>query len=290
MIFTLYGDYIRHYGNEIWIGSLIRLLEAFGHNEQSVRAAISRMNKQGWVTSRKAGNKSFYRLTDRGVRRMDEAAHRIFKLKPEAWDGKWRLFLYNIPEDKRQIRDELRQELIWSGFGPLSNGLWMTPNDLEGQVNDIIEKYGIHDYVHFFVSENRGPKKDREFVDKCWNINEINERYDAFIKKYSEKYILDKNKIEKGDMNDETCFVERTTLVHEYRKFLFVDPGLPQDLLPEKWLGEAAAVLFRDYYRLLAKPASRFFEKIFIGGNGYAKKNDAYDALDHPYIIDADSK
>jgi phenylacetic acid degradation operon negative regulatory protein len=32
MIFTLYGDYIRHYGNEIWIGSLIKLLGEFGHN------------------------------------------------------------------------------------------------------------------------------------------------------------------------------------------------------------------------------------------------------------------
>lgn len=58
MIFTLFGDYIRHYDNVIWIGSLIRLLEEFGHNEQSVRAAISRMSKQGWVQSEKIGNKS----------------------------------------------------------------------------------------------------------------------------------------------------------------------------------------------------------------------------------------
>lgn len=58
MIFTLYGDYIRHYGNEIWIGSLIRLLEEFGHNEQAVRAAISRMNKQGWIVSANRGTKA----------------------------------------------------------------------------------------------------------------------------------------------------------------------------------------------------------------------------------------
>jgi phenylacetic acid degradation operon negative regulatory protein len=289
MIFTLYGDYIRHYGNEIWTGSLIRLLEAFGHNEQSVRAAVSRMNKQGWVTSRKDGNKSYYRLTERGIRRMDEAAHRIFKFKPEDWDGKWRLFIYTIPEEQRHIRDELRQELIWSGFGLLSNGLWITPNDLEGQVKDIIEKYGIQEHVNFFISENRGPKEDSVFVQNCWNIDEINERYEAFIKHYSEKYILAKSKIEKGIMNDEECFVDRTNLVHEYRKFLFVDPGLPLELLPEKWLGEVAATLFRDYYRVLAQPASRFFEKIFIGENEFAKKNETYDALDHPYIIDVET-
>ncbi|TCP29244.1 PaaX family transcriptional regulator [Scopulibacillus darangshiensis] len=286
MIFTLYGDYIRHYGSEIWIGSLIRLLEPFGHNEQSVRAAISRMNKQGWVTARKIGNKSFYSLTDRGVKRMDEAAHRIFKLKPEKWDGQWRMFMYTIPEEKRNIRDELRKELVWSGFGMLSSSCWITPNILDKQVEDIIQKYDINRYVHIFTAENKGPQNNKQLVHDCWDIEDINKRYDQFIKFYSEKYVVDKNKIEKGVMSDKECFVERTKLVHEYRKFLFVDPGLPLDLLPEKWLGEYAGALFGDYYRALAKPANRFFEHIFVGNNGKAKRSKEYDVMDHPLIID----
>lgn len=100
MIFTIYGDYIRHYGNKIWIGSLIRLLKEFGHHEQSVRVAISRMMKQGWLESEKKGNKSYYFLTTRGEARMEEAAIRIFKLKPNDWDGKWRMLMYTIPEEK----------------------------------------------------------------------------------------------------------------------------------------------------------------------------------------------
>ncbi len=75
MIFTIYGDYIRHYGNQIWVGSLIRLVKEFGHNEQAVRVAVSRMVKQGWLVSEKQGNKSFYSLTPRGVERMEEAVH-----------------------------------------------------------------------------------------------------------------------------------------------------------------------------------------------------------------------
>lgn len=286
MIFTLYGDYIRHYNSEIWIGSLIRLLEPFGHNEQSVRAAISRMNKQGWITNRRERNKSFYSLTDRGIKRMDEAAKRIFKLTPSNWDGRWRMFMYTIPEEKRSIRDELRRELVWSGFGMLSNSCWITPNDLEKQVAEIIQKYEIASYVNFFIAENKGPQMNQKLVYDCWDIDDINKRYDQFIKHYSEKYVVDKSKIEKGIMSDKDCFVERTKLVHEYRKFLFVDPGLPQELLPEKWLGEYAASLFGDYYRALAKPANRFFEKVFFDDNAHAQKSEAYDVLDHPLIID----
>lgn len=286
MIFTLYGDYIRHYGSEIWIGSLIQLFEPFGHNEQAVRAAISRMNKQGWVVAKKRGNKSYYSLTERGLKRMNEAAERIFKLKPVKWDGHWRMFMYTIPEEKRSIRDELRKELVWSGFGMLSSSCWLTPNDLSRQVEDIMKKYDIEDYVHLFESENKGPKSNKELVNDCWDIEEINERYDHFIKYYSEKYVVDKNKIEKGVMSDKECFVERTKLVHEFRKFLFVDPGLPQELLPDKWLGEYAGALFGDYYRALAQPASRFFEEIYLHDNIKAKKSKEYDVLDHPLIID----
>lgn len=284
MIFTLYGDYIRHYGSVIWIGSLIRLLKEFGHNEQSVRAAISRMSKQEWLQSEKKGNKSYYSLTDQGQSRMEEAAKRIYKLEPSTWDGEWRILVYTIPEKKRHIRDELRQELVWSGFGLLSNSCWITPNPLDTQVNNLIEKYDISSYVSFF----RGTKEDKgdpkKLVEKCWNIDEINDRYSSFIEKYSQKYIIDKNKIEQGKMSDGSCFVERTLLVHQYRKFLFIDPGLPSELLPEQWLGDSAAALFADYYRTLAKPATRFFESVIELKKNGLKTDDSYNFLDHPLI------
>lgn len=286
MIFTLFGDYIRHYGHEIWIGSLIRLLEEFGHNEPSVRAAVSRMHKQGWVLSRKQGNKSYYFLTERGVKRMEEAAARIFKLKQRNWDGKWRILTYTIPEVKRNIRDELRKELVWSGFGSITSSCWISPNPLEQQVYDLIEKYAIKPHVNLFIAEYDGPHENGNLLAQCWDIDEINERYAQFIGQYSEKYIIDKIKIQKGEMTDGQCFVERTILVHEYRKFLFIDPGFPEELLPEKWLGDSAASLFSDYYKVLAEPANRFFESVFREGNEIKRRDEEYDYLKHPLILD----
>ncbi|KAF0816642.1 MULTISPECIES: phenylacetic acid degradation operon negative regulatory protein PaaX [unclassified Cytobacillus] len=286
MIFTLYGDYITHYGSKIWIGSLIKLLSEFGHNDQSVRAAISRMNKQGWVSAEKIGNKSYYSLSPRGQKRIEEAAKRIFKLKPEEWDGEWRILMYTIPEEIRNVRDELRKELVWSGFGSMSSSCWISANNLEKQVFDLIEKYDIANYVDFFIARYAGPHKNKEIVEKSWNLTEINEKYQEFISQYSQKYIIDKNKILKGNMSDAECFVERTKLVHEYRKFLFVDPGLPEELLPDKWLGSHAAALFSEYYKELAEPASRFFESVFKEGNELKNRDADYDALNHPYMVE----
>lgn len=286
MIFTLYGDYIRHYGNKIWIGSLISLLKEFGHNEQSVRAAMSRMSKQGWIQSEKIGNKSHYSLTVSGVKRMDEAAARIFKFKPETWDGKWRILMYTIPEEKRNLRDEFRKELVWSGFGTISNSFWVSPNKLENTVKDLIRKYDIDEYVDFFLAEYYGPSESKQLVNKSWDIEGINETYNDFISHYSQKYIIDKNRIQNNQMTGAECFVERTKLVHEYRKFLFVDPGLPEELLPERWLGNHAASLFSEYYKVLATPAAEFFEDIFAKDNEINKKDNTYTELEHPLLMD----
>lgn len=266
MIFTLYGDYISHYGNVIWIGSLIRLLKEFGHNEQSVRAAMSRMSKQGWVQSEKKGNKSYYSLTERGKARMDEASKRIYKLDSPEWDGAWRMLIYTIPEEKRHLRDELRQELIWSGFGLLSTSCWITPNPMEQQVNSLIDKYDVGSYVTFFRATYEGTRDNASLVEKCWDLDKINERYSQFIQEYSQDFYLDKQRIEKGDMSDGSCFVKRALLVHQYRKFLFIDPSLPKELLPGKWIGDSAANLFSEYYQVLEEPATRFFESVFEQG------------------------
>lgn len=284
MIFTLYGDYIRHYGSKIWIGSLIQLLNVFDHNEQAVRVAMSRMFKQGWVQSEKIGNKSYYYLTQQGLTRIDEAGNRIFKIKPHSWDGKWRILIYSIPEEKRHLRDELRKELIWSGFGSFSNSVWITPNNLEKEVQLIIEKYEIQEYVDFFVSEYIGPHSADSIVQRSWALEETDERYKDFIKKYSEIYIIHQSMIKKNQMSDAECFVARTNLVHEYRKSLFVDPGLPEELLPQVWSGSHASILFSQYYKLLAPAASRFFESVFEKDNTMSYKDKAYDALAHPYL------
>ena len=59
MIFTLYGDYIRHRGGEAWTGTLIELLGLFGLTGQAVRSTLSRMSQKGWLESRKVGRQSF---------------------------------------------------------------------------------------------------------------------------------------------------------------------------------------------------------------------------------------
>ena len=63
IVFTLYGDYIRHPGGEAWASSLIELLGLFGVSGQAVRSTLSRTSRRGWLEGRKASRFSFHSLT-----------------------------------------------------------------------------------------------------------------------------------------------------------------------------------------------------------------------------------
>ena len=68
LISSLYGDSLSHRGGEIWLGSLAALLEGLGFGERFVRTALFRLNKEGWLDVSRIGRRSFYSLSDKGLR------------------------------------------------------------------------------------------------------------------------------------------------------------------------------------------------------------------------------
>lgn len=264
MLFTLFGDYIRYAGGEIWTGSLLRLMAEFDFSDQAVRVAISRLARQGWLANRKIGRESYYAMTPLAEDRLEEAGRRIYQADPGPWDGQWRILTYTIPEARREIRDALRKELGWVGHGQLASSVWISPRDRTESVWHIIDRYGIRDQVDLFTARYHGPGRDREIVARCWDLPAIEARYRTFLAEATPRLAdLRRQAAAPAGLSDNLAFVERTRLVHEYRKFLFADPGLPAELLPADWPAPAAARTFRDLYRLLAPGADRFFASVF---------------------------
>ncbi len=91
---------------------------------------------------------------------------------------------------------------------------------------------------------------------------------EEFIEKYSKQFIVHQSIISRGEMSDADCFAERTNLVHEYRKFLFIDPGLPKELLPSKWNGNHAALylanIIKSWLNQQAVSLKAYFRKTMI--------------------------
>lgn len=258
-IYTLFGDFVHRdpgSNDELWVGALIRLMGQFGLSDQAVRQAVSRMSRQGWLVARKHGNRSFYALTDRGRRRVEAISPRIYGPVVE-WDGRWRMLTYSVAESNREGRDRLRKDLTVLGWAPLSASTWLSPHDALDQARNAAEASGVLENVDFFAGEYFGPHTDRELLERCWDLPAIAEQYREFIARYEPRLQTERAT---HALRDDEAFVERMWLVHDYRKFTYVDPGLPSTLLPAHWPGTAAAALFREYYALISKKAERHFQ------------------------------
>ena len=263
-LFDLYGDHLRARGARAPVAALVRLLAPLGVHPPAVRTAVSRMVRQGWLEPVRLDGQPGYSLTSRARRRLDDAAARIYRTAPDGtpagsgiegsegpgdWDRHWHLgILREVPYARR--REQLASQLAFLGWAPLSDGAWVgLRNDAE--VDQILGMEGIA------ADRFRAPVDSGavEFARRVWRLDELGASYDAWL--IEAKALVDGAGEQTGDQQ---AFAVRSNLVHEWRKFLFLDPGLPAELLPDDWAGTRAAAFFDFHAERLSPAAGRFVD------------------------------
>jgi DNA-binding transcriptional ArsR family regulator len=70
---------------------------------------------------------------------------------PKHWDRKWRIVLFDIPEEKRRGRDMLRGWLKKLKFHQLQASVFVHPYDCRDEYEFLVEMYGLRKYVRYAV-------------------------------------------------------------------------------------------------------------------------------------------
>jgi len=254
-LFDLFGDYVEHRERELWTGNIIALAAEFDLTERAIRSALMRLQRDGWIDVRRAGTRSWYGLTDGGRELIDRGRERIMRGPEHDWDERWVVLTYTIPESRRDLRDRLRAELSWLGFGGLGSGLFVSPHDRQDELAAVARRHGLEQHLTVFRAEHVWQGDNRALAARCWDLQAINASYAGFIQAFR-AYADGKR------LTDRECLVVRFRLINGYRRFPFLDPGLPADLLPKDWLGFGAADLFHDLHARLAPGANRYFDSM----------------------------
>lgn len=93
------------------------------------------------------------RLTDKG---KDKALWTKMRLIDEKWDGKWRFVIWDIPEKRRVIREQLRFKLKQLGFIRFQKSVWATKKNCTEILRKFIGDVGIGEWVMVIESDNIG--------------------------------------------------------------------------------------------------------------------------------------
>jgi phenylacetic acid degradation operon negative regulatory protein len=256
LIVTVFGDSITPRGGAIALGSLIELAGPFGLNERLVRTATARLAKDGWLEGRRDGKLSEYRLSRHGRERFAEATKRIYSAPDGAWSGRWTLIV--VPPMRAAARKQVRDDLIWRGFGEISNNVFAHPEfdskDLHPQRGS-----GLLSQTIAFEAALSGADAPERLITMGWDLHDLGLRYQRFVKRFERVHAaLDRQRAS----DDAASFIVRTLLIHEYRRLHLRDPLLPPQLLRADWPGAQAAALCREIYARVFKPSEIYLSRI----------------------------
>lgn len=239
LLMTILGEFVLTFGQHVWTATLVRALGVAGIEERSARQALARTAAEGWLSADRVGRRVRWSLTDSGRRLLVEGAHRIYTFGSgeQSWDGRWLVVLVSIPESMRALRHKLRTQLSWAGFGSPTPGVWISPQTAAAaEAKEILDDLELSGKVISFVAEYGVLGSQQEMVAAAWDLAEIERRYEEFVAEFAD---LD-------PQSSDDVFAAQVRLVHEWRRFPFLDPQLPRMLLPPRWSGTVATQLFHD--------------------------------------------
>jgi phenylacetic acid degradation operon negative regulatory protein len=258
LLMTILGEFVLPRGGPVWTQSLVSALALLGIEQKSARQALARTAAEGWLAPQRVGRKVRWSLTPPGQRLLSEGAQRIYSFGRDeiAWDGRWLLLLVSVPESQRDLRHRVRSRLNWAGFGSPAPGVWVSPHPgRQAEARRILADAGLDGAALSFLAGYGQLGSQETLVARSWDLGALEQRYEDFIEEFTG---LD-------PVTGEAALVAQTRLVHEWRRFPFLDPRLPALLLPENWSGAKAADLFHARHADWHPAAQRHWARLTAG-------------------------
>jgi phenylacetic acid degradation operon negative regulatory protein len=252
LLMTLLGEYVLPNGCRAWTQSLTALLAAMGVRDKAARQALSRMCDRGSLERERVGRQTRLTLTDDARRLLEAGAERIYQFgqRVRPWDGSWLVLLASVPESERHARYRMGLGLSWAGFGSIGQGIWLSPwGEQEDVAVELLGELGVQ-ATSFRAGLGRLGSGQR-LAHQAWDLPALRDEYDRFLG--------DTEPLAGSLPRPADAAVELAELVHRWRRFPFLDPDLPAELLPPDWPGPAAARRFADLRAALLPSAQAWW-------------------------------
>jgi len=254
LLLTVLGEFVLPRPGGVWQEALLGALGLLGFSDAAARQAVARSSREGWLRAERVGRRSRIHLSDGTAELLRDGARRIYSFgAPVAWDGRWLLVALRVPERQRRQRHRLTTRLAWSGFGSLGGGLWITPHvDREAQVLGAVDGAGAAVELVSFRAELGALGDTTRVLESAWDLPGLRDHYVQFLADFGRLRAR----------SPERVFAAQTGLVHAWRKFPFIDPDLPDDLLPRDWPRRRAFQLFTDRHERWSATAQEHFDAL----------------------------
>jgi len=253
LLLTILGEFVLPRGEAVWQETLVTALVSVGYTQQAARQALARSVRDGWLSTSRHGRRARLSLTDRTASLLATGASRIYSFgEASDWDGRWLVLILRVPEARREVRHQLRTQLAWAGVGSMGSGVWLTPRvEREAELRGVVLAASAAEATSFVASLGTLGRPE-DVAASAWDLDGVREHYEVFIADFAAI----------RPSSEQASFRMQTLLVHAWRKFPFLDPDLPAELLPAGWPRRRAHDLFASRHARWSQPAQDYFASL----------------------------
>src|SRR3989344_1477014 len=205
--------------------------------KESYFSYVSRLLKTGDINKKLDKKGTVYlELTSQGKKNLIRRFPIFFKAK---WDGTFMVVVFDIPEETRRARDDLREKLKELGFGKLQESVWISPYHFEDDLKEFLQETGYINDIYVLKATKLLGNSIKANAKYIWNLGEINQKYSEVLAGVQK--IISK-KIDPGKAGG---------VWNLYFETLATDPLLPKELLPSNWKQPEAKIMLDKLYMLI---------------------------------------
>ncbi len=257
LIVSFFGSYARDVGGWIGVADLIVLMAGLDVDGPAVRSAVSRLKRRGLLTPERLGGVAGYRLSEQGRRILAEDDQRVFGHRPARVQDGWVLVVFSVPETERRRRHALRAQLTRLGFGTTAAGVWIAPAHLADQARRALRDLGLEEHAELFHASYLDFRDLTASVSRWWDLPGLQAMYQGFLDEHEPVAAVWRRRGARSHQEPglrAAAFADHLRAVDAWRRMPFHDPGLPPELLPDRWAGSRASRVFFDLHALLREP------------------------------------
>jgi phenylacetic acid degradation operon negative regulatory protein len=255
LIVTVYGLYSRSKGGWLSVASLIGLLADLRVDEPAVRSSISRLKRRGILDAVRRDGAAGYQLSQEALAILREGDQRIFRRKRATLADGWLLAVFSVPEAERHKRHVLRSQLTRLGFGTAAPGVWVAPAHMREATEEVLRRLELDGYADLFHAEHLAFGDLTGKVREWWDLDQLDELYGEFLDAHGP--VLHRWRRRRAS-HERDAFADYVSVLTDWRRLPYLDPGLPAELLSGDWAGIRAADLFFTLRSQLEAPARAY--------------------------------
>lgn len=116
--------------------------------------SISRLRRMGYINAYLEGSERYFELTTKGFEKIAwEQFNRLSIERPDKWDGLFRIVIFDVPQDKSDLRDLLRRKLLKLGFKLIQKSVFAYPFECKKEIEQISYNFSVSRYLKYMIAE-----------------------------------------------------------------------------------------------------------------------------------------